>query len=212
MRDFTLPATPAIARRLIEVSQIADIAISQEITDLASTGKVPPADFDGCPFPIDAEFQALTQKIVDYDANAIIRFDDTKTKSIINCVLGAVHLLGLPAVIETVRRKNWPVKMSDNVVLSNGAFPVEFLTKERRGGVLVLDGKLIHESICREFQHIIVLQSITLSNYRGQFADTELLSRAVMTLHGMTLFETSARRDRKRCYPYFNIIDLIPSE
>lgn len=205
MRDFTLPASSANARRLVEASKITNLELSPEIISLAEQGKIPQTEFER--LLIKEPFQDLTQKLVDYNANAIVCFDDRDEQSIINSVVGAINLLALPAVIST-RKRGWPKQ--DNIETIGLSTSREFFTKERRGGVLIHDQNIVDESYCREFQHIIILHGITMSKYRERyFTEKDFLRNAVTTLHGMSPFETISRRNERECYPYFNIIDLI---
>ena len=214
MRHFTLPATPANARRMCEAARITNLDVAPEIAALAGTGLITPEEFAQCPFNVDESVREMTQTLVDYDANAIVRFDDRDIDFILNGVVASMHLLQLPAVVVTGRKDRWPKPPNTEFHPIGTQFAPDYLTRERRKGVLVLDRELDNCCNYRDFQHIIDLCGITTSLFRSTYLEKDFLATAVAALFGPTPFtitdRSGDRRGERGHYPYFNIIDLLP--
>jgi hypothetical protein len=160
--DFTLPATSAVARRLLHIATLCKLDLDPAIVTLASQGRIAPDN------PLRGVRRAAAQFMLDCDLRCAVPLVLSALDRTL--ILGAVHLAGSTKVtIATVNgaRSRWPqvlkaAPFDSKIITLQQAFEPEH-QDGRRDGVLLLDwpysdtNHTMLVAIAREFPRTIII-------------------------------------------------------
>jgi hypothetical protein len=151
MQEYTFPADPAIARRLVHLSTITSTEITVEVEALALTGLLRWDTLEGLPSLSDRQ-QAAIQRLIDYKLRGVLLADSEEDARVVALV--AARLQGIrPIVVSTRKPKIWKI-LADRLGFSIGADPftdtdlllvdplslmTQDVIRDRRAGMLVIE-------------------------------------------------------------------------
>lgn len=203
MQDYSLPATPAHARRLMQLADVARVSISDTIRALAAEGLISDDDLARVPALTPLE-QKAAQRLLDYGMRGMLLSDSNRSARM--ACLSALALSNpTPCIIATEATRQWaqtceefrlrvsanPNDQPDCLVIEPDALLCQSVLSERRGGVLILDRQhathhrtnhdlSILSGPAREVRRTIIIDSYggLLSTYHGwsREADVRLQS------------------------------------
>jgi hypothetical protein len=88
--DFALKKTPAMARRIIELSEVFDLNIDPAIKELARENLITEVDFEGYNFT--SEQKRMVQKLIDYNFRAIMPLET-------DVIMAAANIANIKTVV-----------------------------------------------------------------------------------------------------------------
>lgn len=151
MQDYVLPATPAHARRLMQLANVASISLTDTIRALAQEGLLDEAAFAGLPPLADLE-RAAVQRTLDYGLRGMILTDVIASGR--RTALAALSLSGIDTcIIATTAQKQWrescddygfshtsnPNEAARCLIVSPETLMSQAVLSERRHGLLIVD-------------------------------------------------------------------------
>jgi len=170
-QDFLLPATPAVARKLVRFADLTSLDLDPRIRSLAERDRVTADAFDPFLCPATPERIVLTQFLLDAGLRAGVVAPGGPTQT---TILNAARLMGVEKVIIASRDpKRWKEAVAGSglpktafVMLSHRAAFREEEQEGRRDGLMVLDWHdttitfettELFTAIAREFPRTVIL-------------------------------------------------------
>ncbi len=204
MQEYTLPATPAHARRLLELMAVTDTELTEDIGRLALQDFVTTETWESLPYPTTQVQRRAAQRLLDYGMRGVLLTESDETSRI--SLLAAIALSGIrPIVVSSNRAHMWVRRGTtfglrcgtdfDDQTLDLLVVPPEQLVHhrtidKRRDGLLIVDQDETNQfhneqaviGPSREFQRTIVVCNLgfTMTSFHGWSRNCE--SIVTMTL------------------------------
>lgn len=171
-RDFVLPATPAVARRLLLLKRLCPIDLPDDLAELAQRDRIGEAAFDAMICPYTPERAAVTQFLLDNNLRGIVQ---ARGHPCINelSMLNIARLAAAAKITVLTRRAGcWRAAANawflDHVDIRPPLNLTGRWIDERRGGPLIIDlhddnYRLFCRPLMREFPQVMFYQSLQVS-------------------------------------------------
>lgn len=206
MQEYTLPATPAHARRLLELMAITDTELSQEIGHLALQDFVTTETWENLPYQTTPVQRRAAQRLLDYGMRGVLLTESDETSRI--ALLAAITLSGIRQIVVASNRAHMWVRRGTTFGLRCGAdpedqsldllvVPPEQLVHQRtidprRAGLLIVDQDETNQfhneqaiiGPSREFQRTIVVCNLgfTMTSFHGWSSNCDAMVSMTLQL------------------------------